>query len=70
VDTRLIALRVHVHADAENQWLTFAPVSTKSADYFNVTETAINWLSTGFLFAFIVICPYVLSSYLNIHIDG
>lgn len=42
------------------QWLTFAPVSTSSAVYFNVSETAINWLSTGFLFAFVVACPLVI----------
>lgn len=41
------------------KWLTFAPVSTTSAQYFNVSDTAINWLSTGFFFAFIVISPYV-----------
>ncbi|KAF2798480.1 MFS general substrate transporter [Melanomma pulvis-pyrius CBS 109.77] len=41
-------------------WLTFAPVSTKAADYFDVTETAINWLSTGFFFSFIVICPVTI----------
>jgi FLVCR family MFS transporter 7 len=42
------------------QWLTFAPVSTSSALYFNVSETAINWLSTGFLFSFAVSSPLVI----------
>jgi hypothetical protein len=42
------------------QWLTFAPVSASAATYFDVSETAINWLSTGFLFAFIVSCPLVM----------
>ncbi|KAF2003716.1 MFS general substrate transporter [Amniculicola lignicola CBS 123094] len=44
------------------QWLTFAPVSTKAADYFDVSETAINWLSTAFLFSFIVASPVVIWS--------
>jgi hypothetical protein len=42
------------------QWLTFAPVSTKAAEYFQVNESAINWLSTAFLFSFVVISPYVV----------
>ena len=41
-------------------WLTFAPVSTSSASYFAVSETAINWLSTAFLFAFVVATPAVI----------
>lgn len=53
---QLVLLNIVVSWD----WLTFAPVSSKSADYFNVTETAINWLSTGFLFSFIVICPVTI----------
>lgn len=39
------------------QWLTFAAISKTSAEYFEVSETAINWLSTGFLFAFVVVAP-------------
>jgi MFS family permease len=45
------------------QWLSFAPVSTSASQYFNVSNTAINWLSTAFLFAFVVVTPgtmYVL----------
>lgn len=38
-------------------WLTFAPVSTTSSQYFDVSTSAINWLSTGFLFAFVVASP-------------
>lgn len=38
-------------------WLTFAPVSKTSSQYFNVSESGINWLSTGFLFAFVVASP-------------
>jgi len=41
-------------------WLTFAPVSTTSAEYFDVPVTAINWLSTGFLFAFVVASPVTI----------
>lgn len=53
---QLVLLNIVVSWD----WLTFAPVSTTSAQYFNVSDTAINWLSTGFLFAFIVISPLVM----------
>ncbi|KAI5866236.1 MFS general substrate transporter [Durotheca rogersii] len=38
-------------------WLTFSPVSQNAAIYYNTTESAINWFSTGFLFAFVVIFP-------------
>lgn len=38
-------------------WLSFSPVSKTSAQYFNVTEGTINWLSTGFLFAFVAATP-------------
>jgi len=41
-------------------WLTFAAVADTSAQYFRVSITAINWLSTGFLFAFLLTCPIVL----------
>ncbi|KAL6707701.1 hypothetical protein ACN47E_003822 [Coniothyrium glycines] len=53
---QLVLLNVVVSWD----WLTFAPVSTSAALYFDVSETAINWLSTGFLFAFVVACPFVV----------
>lgn len=43
------------------KWLTFAAVSTSSAEYFNVTESDINWLSTAFLFSFVVMTPYVIN---------
>ena len=35
-------------------------MSASAAIYFDVSETAINWLSTSFLFAFIVSCPLVM----------
>ena len=41
-------------------WLTFSAVSTTSAEYFRVSESAINWLSTGFLFAFVTVSPLVM----------
>ena len=40
--------------------LTFAPVTASAAAYFEVSETAINWLSTAFLFSFVVACPLVI----------
>ncbi|KAF1845325.1 MFS general substrate transporter [Cucurbitaria berberidis CBS 394.84] len=53
---QLVLLNIVVSWD----WLTFAPVSSTSATYFNVSETAINWLSTAFLFSFVVACPFVI----------
>ncbi|KAK5136094.1 hypothetical protein LTR08_004144 [Meristemomyces frigidus] len=41
-------------------WLTFAAVSSTSASYFAVSETAISWLSTAFLFAFLPVAPLVI----------
>ncbi|KIW39651.1 uncharacterized protein PV06_08247 [Exophiala oligosperma] len=38
-------------------WIAFAPVSSTSAQYFNTSETNINWVSTAFLFAFCVTTP-------------
>jgi MFS transporter, FLVCR family, MFS-domain-containing protein 7 len=39
-------------------WIAFAPVSDTAAAYFNTTESIINWLSTAFLFAFVVATPF------------
>ncbi|GAB1315818.1 MFS-type transporter EF102 [Madurella fahalii] len=41
-------------------WLTFSPVASHAARYFNTDETTINWLSTAFLFAFTFITPVVI----------
>ncbi|EAQ85087.1 hypothetical protein CHGG_09101 [Chaetomium globosum CBS 148.51] len=41
-------------------WLTFSPVASHAARYFNTTETVINWLSTAFLFSFVFITPVVI----------
>ncbi|CAI6319802.1 unnamed protein product [Periconia digitata] len=54
--TQLVLLNVVISWD----WLTFAPVSTTAADYFKVSESAINWLSTSFMFAFLVATPVVI----------
>ncbi|KAI9673201.1 MAG: hypothetical protein M1817_003064 [Caeruleum heppii] len=41
-------------------WLSFSAVSRTAAEFFSVSETAVNWLSTSFLFAFVVASPVVL----------
>ncbi|KAK1498528.1 major facilitator superfamily transporter [Colletotrichum tamarilloi] len=41
-------------------WLTFAPVASNAATYYRVSESAINWLSTAFLFAFVAIFPLTI----------
>ncbi|KAL1965062.1 hypothetical protein VTN77DRAFT_6122 [Rasamsonia byssochlamydoides] len=41
-------------------WLTFASISTSTADYFDVSESAVNWLSTATLFAFCIATPVVM----------
>lgn len=53
---QLVLLNIIVSWD----WLTFAAVSSTSATFFNVSEGAINWLSTGFLFAFLPMVPLVI----------
>lgn len=42
------------------QWLSFSAISTSSAQYYNVSASAISWLATAFLFAFVVMCPFTL----------
>ena len=39
------------------QWLSFSPVANTAADFFSTTPSIINWLSTAFLFAFVVAAP-------------
>ncbi|KAI0377020.1 MFS general substrate transporter [Hypomontagnella monticulosa] len=41
-------------------WLTFSPVSQHATTYYNTSESAINWFSTGFLFSFVVIVPLTI----------
>ena len=50
---QLVLLNIVVSWD----WITFAPVSKTSAQYFNTRESTINWLSTVFLFAFCISSP-------------
>ncbi|KAJ9661302.1 hypothetical protein H2198_002045 [Neophaeococcomyces mojaviensis] len=50
---QLILLNIVVSWD----WITLAPVSSTAATYFNTTESIINWLSTAFLFAFVIATP-------------
>lgn len=42
------------------QWLSYAPVSTTSAEYFGCSITAINWIATCFLFSFLLGAPFAL----------
>lgn len=53
---QLVLLNIIVSWD----WLTFSAVSSTSSQYFRVSESAINWLSTGFLFAFVAASPVVI----------
>ncbi|TRX94392.1 hypothetical protein FHL15_004859 [Xylaria flabelliformis] len=41
-------------------WLTFSPVSQYAAAYYGRSESDINWFSTAFLFAFVVISPLTI----------
>lgn len=50
---QLVLLNIVVSWD----WITFAPVSTSSAQYFHRSESVINWLSTAFLFSFCAAAP-------------
>ncbi|PYH93012.1 cell surface receptor/MFS transporter [Aspergillus ellipticus CBS 707.79] len=53
---QLVLLNIVVSWD----WLTFSSISTTAAQHFGVTESAINWMSTGYLFAFCVASPVVI----------
>ncbi|TKA72046.1 hypothetical protein B0A49_05618, partial [Cryomyces minteri] len=53
---QLVLLNIIISWD----WLTFSAVSTTSSQYFGVRESSINWLSTAFLFAFVIISPVVI----------
>lgn len=56
--SQLVLLNIVVSWD----WLSFSPVSKTSAEYFATSETAINWLSTSFLFSFCVASPFTIYS--------
>ncbi|KAJ5679360.1 MFS-type transporter [Penicillium macrosclerotiorum] len=53
---QLVLLNIVVSWD----WLTFSSISTTSAEYFQVSESAINWMSTGYMFAFCVASPFTI----------
>ncbi|CAG8924541.1 unnamed protein product [Penicillium salamii] len=53
---QLVLLNIVVSWD----WLTFSSISTTAAEYFDVSESAINWMSTGYLFAFGFVSPLVI----------
>ena len=54
---RLFQMSILHIADSSIQWLTFSSISTTAAEYFDVSESAINWMSTGYMFAFCVVSP-------------
>ncbi|KAL8721011.1 MAG: hypothetical protein Q9225_002216 [Loekoesia sp. 1 TL-2023] len=41
-------------------WLSYSPVANTAATYFSTTSSVINWLSTSFLFAFVVASPFTI----------
>ncbi|KAH7482561.1 major facilitator superfamily domain-containing protein [Fusarium oxysporum f. sp. albedinis] len=38
-------------------WMTFAPVASQAAEYYDVRESTINWISTAFFLAFVAVFP-------------
>ncbi|KAF5980520.1 hypothetical protein FCOIX_4776 [Fusarium coicis] len=38
-------------------WMTFAPVASQAAEYYDVHESTINWISTAFFLAFVAVFP-------------
>ena len=42
------------------QWLSFSANSTTTSQYYGVSQSDINWLSTSFLFAFVAACPLTI----------
>ncbi|KAH7198008.1 major facilitator superfamily domain-containing protein [Fusarium flagelliforme] len=38
-------------------WMTYAPVASHAAEYYNVRESTINWISTAFFLAFVAVFP-------------
>jgi MFS family permease len=54
--TQLVLLNIIVSWD----WLSFSAGSTTASQYYNITESDINWLSTSFLFAFTLISPLTI----------
>lgn len=59
---QLVLLNIVISWD----WLTYASVSDTAAQFFDTTESVINWLSTAFLLAFAVSAPatiWILNRY-------
>ncbi|KEF57240.1 uncharacterized protein A1O9_05157 [Exophiala aquamarina CBS 119918] len=47
-------------------WISFAPISDTASQYFNTSESNINWISTAYLFAFVpasAVSSYTLHRY-------
>lgn len=40
--------------------MTFSPVISSAAEFFNTTESTVNWLSTAFLLCFVAVSPLVI----------
>ncbi|KAF4987530.1 hypothetical protein FGRMN_10322 [Fusarium graminum] len=38
-------------------WMTFAPVASHAAEYYDVRESTINWISTAFFLSFVAVFP-------------
>ncbi|KAL9130647.1 MAG: hypothetical protein Q9217_001217 [Psora testacea] len=53
---QLVLLNIVVSWD----WLSFSAVANTAADFYSMTPSIINWLSTGFLFAFVVASPFTV----------
>lgn len=51
---QLVLLNIIISWD----WITFAPVSRTSAQFFHNKESDINWMSTAFLFCFCAATPF------------
>ncbi|KAL8989799.1 MAG: hypothetical protein Q9177_001394, partial [Variospora cf. flavescens] len=51
---------INYTADQPIQWLSYSPVANTAAAYFSTTSSVINWLSTAFLFAFVVASPLTI----------
>ncbi|POR33848.1 Major facilitator superfamily domain-containing protein 7 [Tolypocladium paradoxum] len=59
---QLTLMNIVVSWDASSNWLTFAPVATDSASYYNVGKTTVNWISTAFFLAFVAASPLTIAA--------
>ncbi|RFU27715.1 hypothetical protein B7463_g8614, partial [Scytalidium lignicola] len=53
---QLVLLNIIVSWD----WLSYAANSTTTGQYYNISTTAVNWISTSFLLAFVVTTPVAI----------